>query len=71
MEMKSLTLLMSATNNGHLLPLISRLMSEEAPQREHSLREEVFNGLRWLVRSGASPRMMPHDLPTKGSRITT
>ena len=61
---------MSATKNGHLLPLISRLMSEEAPQREHSLREEVFNGLRWLVRSGASPRMMPHDLPTKGSRIT-
>jgi transposase len=38
------------------------LMSEEAPQREHSLRE-VFNGLRWLVRSGASWRMMPHDLP--------
>ncbi len=37
-------------------------MSEEAPQREHSLRE-VFNGLRWLVRSGASWRMMPHDLP--------
>ena len=25
------------------------LMSEEAPQQEHSLRE-VFNGLRWLVR---------------------
>src|SRR5919108_1727872 len=38
------------------------LMSEEAPQREHSLRE-VFNGLRWLVRAGASWRMMPHDLP--------
>ncbi len=38
------------------------LMSEEAPQREHSLRE-VFNGLRWIVRAGASWRMMPHDLP--------
>lgn len=25
------------------------LMTEEAPQREHSLRE-VFNGLRWLIR---------------------
>jgi transposase len=25
------------------------LMKEEAPQREHALRE-VFNGLRWLVR---------------------
>lgn len=38
------------------------LMSEEAPQREHSLRE-VFNGLRWIVRTGAQWRMMPHDLP--------
>jgi transposase len=38
------------------------LMQEDAPQREHSLRE-VFNGLRWLVRAGASWRMMPHDLP--------
>jgi transposase len=38
------------------------LMTEEAPQREHSLRE-VFNGLRWVVRAGATWRMMPHDLP--------
>jgi len=38
------------------------LMSEAAPQRMHSLRE-VFNGLRWLVRAGATWRMMPHDLP--------
>jgi len=38
------------------------LMTEEAPQREHDLRE-VFNGLRWIVRSGAQWRMMPHDLP--------
>src|ERR1041385_8263243 len=38
------------------------LMTEDAPQREHSLRE-VFNGLRWLVRAGATWRMMPHDLP--------
>jgi transposase len=37
-------------------------MREDAPQREHPLRE-VFNGLRWLVRAGASWRMMPHDLP--------
>jgi len=37
-------------------------MTEEAPQREYSLRE-VFNGLRWLVRSGATWRMMPNDLP--------
>ena len=38
------------------------LMTEEAPQRVHSLRE-VFNGLRWIVRAGAPWRMMPHDLP--------
>jgi transposase len=38
------------------------LMTEDAPQREHPLRE-VFNGLRWIVRTGAQWRMMPHDLP--------
>jgi len=38
------------------------LMTEDAPQRTHPLRE-VFNGLRWLVRAGATWRMMPHDLP--------
>jgi len=38
------------------------LMREDAPQREHELRE-VFNGLRWLVRAGAAWRMMPNDLP--------
>jgi transposase len=38
------------------------LMSEDAPQRDHSLRE-VFNALRWIVRAGATWRMMPHDLP--------
>jgi transposase len=38
------------------------LMKEDAPQREHSLRE-VFNGLRSIVRTGAPWRMMPNDLP--------
>jgi transposase len=38
------------------------LMREDAPQREHELRE-VFNGLRWLVRAGAPWRLMPNDLP--------
>src|SRR5256885_6701223 len=38
------------------------LMTEEAPQREHPLRE-VFNGLRWIVRTGAQWRWMPPDLP--------
>jgi transposase len=37
-------------------------MSKDAPQRMHSLRE-VFNALRWLVRAGATWRLMPHDLP--------
>jgi transposase len=38
------------------------LMTEEAPQRDYPLRE-VFNGLRYLVRSGTPWRLMPHDLP--------
>lgn len=38
------------------------LMTEDAPQREYPLRE-VFNGLRWMARAGASWRLMPHDLP--------
>jgi transposase len=41
------------------------LMTEDAPQRTHALRE-VFNGLRWLVRAGATWRLMPHDLPPWG-----
>ncbi|MDB6031700.1 MAG: putative transposase [Verrucomicrobiales bacterium] len=38
------------------------LMKEEAPQRDHSLRE-VFNGLRYIVRAGCPWRLLPHDLP--------
>ena len=38
------------------------LMKEDAPQRDHSLRE-LFNGLRWFVRAGCPWRMMPNDLP--------
>jgi len=38
------------------------LMKEDAPQREHSLRE-LFDGLRWLARTGSPWRLMPHDLP--------
>ena len=38
------------------------LMTEEAPQREHALRE-VFNGLRYIVRTGMQWRLMAHDLP--------
>ena len=38
------------------------LMKEDAPQRDHDLRE-VFNGLRWIVRTGSPWRYLPHDLP--------
>ena len=38
------------------------LMTEDAPQREHDLRE-VFNAMRYVVRGGQVWRMMPNDLP--------
>jgi transposase len=38
------------------------LMREDAPQRDYSLGE-VFNGLRWIIRTGAQWRRMPNDLP--------
>lgn len=38
------------------------LMTQDAPQREYP-RREVFNGLRWMVRTGAPWRMIANDLP--------
>ncbi|WP_194725074.1 IS5 family transposase [Noviherbaspirillum malthae] len=38
------------------------LLPMDAAQREHSMRE-VFNALRWLVRSGSPWRLLPHDFP--------
>jgi transposase len=38
------------------------LVREDAPQRDHDLRE-VLNGLRWVLRTGSPWRYMPHDLP--------
>ena len=38
------------------------LMTEDAPQRTHRLRE-VCNGARWIARAGAPWRRMPNDLP--------
>jgi transposase len=38
------------------------LLPEGVPQRSHSLRE-VFNGLRYIVKTGAPWRWMPNDLP--------
>ena len=44
-----------------VLPYLT-LMRLDAPQRDHDLRE-VFDALRWIVRSGSEWRMLPHDLP--------
>jgi len=38
------------------------LQREDAGQREHSLRE-VFNGPRYIVKTGAPWRWLPNDLP--------
>lgn len=38
------------------------LMTEDAPQRTYELRE-VFNALRYLMRSGCTWRLLPHDFP--------
>lgn len=38
------------------------VMDEAAPQRRYELRE-IFNALRWIVRTGAPWRLLPHDLP--------
>jgi transposase len=46
---------------GFVAPYLA-LVREDAPQREHDLRE-VFDGLRWMVRTGSAWRYMPHDLP--------
>jgi transposase len=39
-----------------------RLMTEDAPQRRHDLRE-VCNALRWIVHTGAPWRSLPGDVP--------
>lgn len=46
----------------HFVAPYLALVREDAPQREHDLRE-VLNGLRWVVRTGSPWRYMPHDLP--------
>lgn len=38
------------------------LIRQDAAQREHELRE-VFNGLRWIIRTGSPWRYLPNDLP--------
>lgn len=42
------------------------LCREDAPQRTHELRE-VFNALRYVVRTGCPWRWLPHDFPPWGA----
>ena len=44
-----------------LLPFLT-LMREDAPQRGHPLRE-VFNAMRYVVKTGCQWRYSPNDLP--------
>jgi transposase len=44
-----------------LVPYLT-LMREDAPQREYILRD-VFDALRYVVRTGCQWDMLPHDLP--------
>jgi transposase len=44
-----------------LLPYLT-LMREDAPQRAHDMRE-VFDAIRYVVRTGCQWRMLPHDYP--------
>src|ERR1700751_3814655 len=44
-----------------LLPYLT-LMRADAPQRSHDLRE-VFNAVRYVVKTGCQWRMLPHDFP--------
>src|SRR3954454_19288213 len=44
-----------------LLPYLC-LMREDAPQREHPLRE-LFNALRYMVKTGVTWRYLPNDFP--------
>jgi transposase len=44
-----------------LIPYLT-LMREDAPQRDHPLRE-LFNALRYVVKTGCQWRFLPHDFP--------
>jgi transposase len=44
-----------------LLPYLT-LMRSDAPQRTHDLRE-VFNAVRYVVKTGCQWRLLPHDFP--------
>jgi transposase len=45
----------------YLFPYLT-LMREDAPQRSNDMRE-VFNAIRYVVKTGCQRRMLPHDWP--------
>jgi transposase len=45
----------------YLLPYLT-LMREDAPQREYPLRD-LYNALRYVVKTGCQWRYMPHEFP--------
>jgi transposase len=51
----------SDTEWAFVVPYVT-LLPLDAEQRTHDLRD-IFNALRWLVRTGAPWRLMPNDLP--------
>jgi transposase len=44
-----------------LIPYLA-LMREDAPQRNYPSRE-LFNGIRYVIKTGCQWRMLPHDFP--------
>jgi transposase len=46
------------------------LMRPDAPQRHHNVRE-VYNALRWIVRTGAQWRYLPHAWSRRGRPSTS
>src|SRR3954453_16251856 len=50
-----------------LLPYLC-LMREDAPQREHPLRE-LFNAVRYMVKTGVTWRYLPNDFPPWTRRL--
>lgn len=46
---------------AYVVPYLT-LMSEDAPQRVHDMRD-IFDALRWLVRTGSPWRYLPRDFP--------
>jgi transposase len=51
----------SDTEWEFLVPYLT-LMRENAPQRAHDMRE-VFNAVRYIVKTGCQWRQLPHDFP--------